>query len=343
MISVLITVYNLEKYVKETLDSVLAQKLDCELEILVGDDGSSDGTVKIVKEFEKKTEGIVRLFIMPRDGDSREPAIVRASRNRINLAKHARGDYLVFLDGDDFFVNDRSLQRKIDMLERSEYSGCVMCGSNFNCFYQDTLKTVPSLDDRIKRNPINRDLYWRSGLWIHAEAFVIRNVIDFNRIKDEYVNDRTFDDNLIVFSYLKHGDICYIDSSDVNYRQNSEGYFNQGLEKQVFLNMMDYVYTSGFRKRIDQELRYYPILRMLVNKEVVISDEMLKSAEDYGILSETVKQAVERYDINKLNNRINWLGISIAHVLYTLYSMCLLYGFYDVLSKIGKKLKGELK
>ena len=53
-LSVLITTYNLEKYVAETLDSVLNQKTDYIYEVLVGDDGSSDKTVEIVKKYQER-------------------------------------------------------------------------------------------------------------------------------------------------------------------------------------------------------------------------------------------------------------------------------------------------
>ena len=50
-LSIMVTTYNLEKFVGETLDSVLNQKTDYSYEILVGDDGSSDGTVDVIKEY----------------------------------------------------------------------------------------------------------------------------------------------------------------------------------------------------------------------------------------------------------------------------------------------------
>jgi len=57
-VSVLITTYNLEKYIAGTLDSVLNQKTDFEYEILVGDDGSSDNTVDIVRAYQESNNKI---------------------------------------------------------------------------------------------------------------------------------------------------------------------------------------------------------------------------------------------------------------------------------------------
>ena len=51
-LTILVMAYNVEKYVRETLDSILMQKVNFPYEILIGNDGSSDGTVAILKEYE---------------------------------------------------------------------------------------------------------------------------------------------------------------------------------------------------------------------------------------------------------------------------------------------------
>jgi glycosyltransferase involved in cell wall biosynthesis len=53
-LTVIVLAYNAEKYIAEALDSILMQKVNFSYEILIGNDGSSDGTVEILKEYEKK-------------------------------------------------------------------------------------------------------------------------------------------------------------------------------------------------------------------------------------------------------------------------------------------------
>ena len=62
MISVYMTTYNHEKYVRQALDSVLKQKTDYSYEILIGDDVSTDGTRLILKEYEEKYPEIIKVF-----------------------------------------------------------------------------------------------------------------------------------------------------------------------------------------------------------------------------------------------------------------------------------------
>ena len=65
-VSVLISFYNLAPYVDQTMESVLAQKTDFPVEILCADDGSEDGTVELLRGWEKRYPDRVRVFVMDR-------------------------------------------------------------------------------------------------------------------------------------------------------------------------------------------------------------------------------------------------------------------------------------
>ena len=66
-VSFLVTYYNQESFVRESLDSILALEKPGEWEILVGDDGSSDGTAAAVREYVDADPEHIRLFVMPRE------------------------------------------------------------------------------------------------------------------------------------------------------------------------------------------------------------------------------------------------------------------------------------
>lgn len=93
-VSVVVAVYNSQKYLRQTLDSILAQSLT-DIEIILVDDGSTDSSYKILKEYESKDHRITVLQqIEPSDG----AALAR------NLGvSHAQGEYISVLDADDFF------------------------------------------------------------------------------------------------------------------------------------------------------------------------------------------------------------------------------------------------
>lgn len=90
-LSLIISLFNEEKFINKCLDSAINQKLE-KMEIICVDDGSTDNTLKILKEYSKKDS---RIKII-----SHENIGLGASRNK--AMEIAKGEYIAFLDGDDF-------------------------------------------------------------------------------------------------------------------------------------------------------------------------------------------------------------------------------------------------
>ena len=116
-LSVLVTFYNQKDYVDRALRSILLQNTDFEYEILVGDDGSTDGTLDKIKEWQAKYPNKISVYIMDRQEGKKYNSSFRASRNRINLLKYVKGKYFTYLDGDDYFCNNNKFQKQIAFLE----------------------------------------------------------------------------------------------------------------------------------------------------------------------------------------------------------------------------------
>lgn len=95
LISVIIPVFNREKYIKECVDSIVKQK-EIDMEIIIIDDGSKDNSLKICKEYEKQYSNIILVHT--------ENKGVSAARNLGVLL--AKGDYIHFVDSDDFLPKD---------------------------------------------------------------------------------------------------------------------------------------------------------------------------------------------------------------------------------------------
>ena len=91
-VSVIIPVYNAERYLPQCLDSVLAQTLE-DIEVICVDDGSTDGSVAILKRYAAR-DSRIRLI-------RQKNACAGAARNQ--GLREANGEYLSFLDSDDFF------------------------------------------------------------------------------------------------------------------------------------------------------------------------------------------------------------------------------------------------
>ncbi len=114
-VSVVIPVYNTEKYIHECLNSVINQKLK-DVEIICVDDGSTDGSLKILKQYAKKDK---RIKIITQSN-------LKQGAARNNGMKVATGEYIAFLDSDDYWREDtlqilykRAFENNLDMLSFS--------------------------------------------------------------------------------------------------------------------------------------------------------------------------------------------------------------------------------
>lgn len=245
-LSVLITYYNQKEYVKDSLESVLNQRVNFPYEILIGDDGSEDGTYELLLDYQSKHANI-SVFRMPRDiapGEKAEP-ITRVSRNRYNLYMKAKGEFVAFLDGDDYFIDPDKLQMQIDLLE--ENPKLAACGGPILLKYEDGTKDAVSGDRFDKRVIMSAKQYW-VNLWFHADTFVFRNNIDKSRL-----SKCAFDDNMITCSFLKYGDVLYDPKPTVAYRQLEGSSWDRRNEAdRLLINLLQY--SEGLR------LLHWPII-----------------------------------------------------------------------------------
>lgn len=119
LVSVVIPVYNAERYLRQCLDSVVTQTLR-EIEILCVNDGSSDSSLAILQEYADK-DARLRVFTQENAGPG-------AARNR--ALDEALGEYLIFWDADDHFRSD-ALEKLYRAAKAQEADVCVCDAQDF--------------------------------------------------------------------------------------------------------------------------------------------------------------------------------------------------------------------
>lgn len=123
-VSVIIPIYNLEKYLHKAIDSIIGQMYVGE--IIIAEDGSSDNTWTIAKEYAEKYPELIRIVTH----ENRENKGLGASRNL--GVKEAKYEYIAFLDGDDYYLPDRFLQTKITFEKNENADGIYeVLGTDF--------------------------------------------------------------------------------------------------------------------------------------------------------------------------------------------------------------------
>ncbi len=148
-ISVIVLSYCHEKYIAQALESILSQETSLRYEVLVGDDASGDRTPEIIREYAEQYPDIITPVLREEN--------VGANYNSWDLIRRTKGKYIATLEGDDFLVDSRKMQKQYEFLENhSEYVGCfskcLIVDENSNPDYERSCHTawnkkVFTLDD----------------------------------------------------------------------------------------------------------------------------------------------------------------------------------------------------
>lgn len=112
-VSVCVVTFNHEKYIRRALDSVLMQEVNFPIEILVGDDCSTDGTQEILKQYDGVSPNLKIVL-------RKENLWGRPDNNSWLLRASAKGKYVITLEGDDFWLDKKKLQKQADFLDQHD-------------------------------------------------------------------------------------------------------------------------------------------------------------------------------------------------------------------------------
>lgn len=185
LISIIIPAYNIESYIKQTLDSVLCQDYT-NIEIIVIDDGSKDKTLEVCETIALKDK---RIKIIHQDNQG-----VSTARN--NGICNANGKYITFVDGDDI-VADNLISKMLQVIENynvdlvcSDYSRYINDLSNIN----NTVPIIFNKYDALKRLAYNESINY--SVWGKLyKTEIVKNVL-FDK------NTGILEDFLFVCNYI---------------------------------------------------------------------------------------------------------------------------------------------
>ena len=209
-LSVILITYNHEKYIEKALDSVLSQVTDFPFEIVIGDDCSPDDTNNITREYRDKYPDIIRIV-------HREKNTGRPTLNVYETTMKCRGDYLAYLEGDDYWTDSDKLQKQMDFLnEHPEYIACThshkMIDDNGNDI---TDPEILKISDMYKwSGEFTMDDFEKSGFWPGHYASVVSKNIYKNKKHDYtilYKSHDFVDDGQILLFLLMEGKIYRLD------------------------------------------------------------------------------------------------------------------------------------
>lgn len=138
LVSVGIITYNQKNYLRECIESVLIQDYP-NIEIVIGDDASTDGTQEMLKEYDKKYPGKFKLILHKTNQG--------ITKNSNSVLKKCEGKYIVWMGGDDLMLPGK-IRRQVEYME--SHPECTLCYHNLDVFDSDSNKTLFYFNEKNK-------------------------------------------------------------------------------------------------------------------------------------------------------------------------------------------------
>lgn len=248
LISVLIPAYNVEKYIGQCLESVLAQTYK-NIEIIVIDDGSTDKTLSICKQYEEKSDNM-RVFHKQNGG-------VSSARNM--ALEVSNGDWIAWIDADDV-VSCHYIEKLYDMKKKS---GADITAVGFEKFTCD-LPAVKDSDDSYficdKYYPLKQMTF--DYIWLVQWGKLIKKNL-YNEIR--YPQGKNHEDESVMYQvFYKTIKTAYSTNKLYFYRENPESIMGKKYnESRLFVLEALQQRVGFYEEHGEEELACLTILKLL--------------------------------------------------------------------------------
>lgn len=161
----MVITYNHEQYISDTIEGFLIQKCNFPIEIVIGDDCSTDNTQKIITEYCSKFPAIIKPIL--------NPINVGPLKNAINVLEQCTGKYIALCEGDDYWIDPLKLQKQVDFLEQNQ---------EYVLSFHNVI-AVNVIEDKRTRREIELEVFKKEpeeipvGHPTHTSSMLFRNVI----------------------------------------------------------------------------------------------------------------------------------------------------------------------
>lgn len=219
-VSIVVPVFNTEKYIKQCLDSIIGQTLE-NIEIICVDNGSTDNSIDIIRKYEK-VERNVKVIFHPfgRQGGARNEGV-----------RIARGEYIGFVDSDDF-VDENMFKRMYDKVTKCK-ADMAICGVNL---YLDKDRIYVEKDPNILPNcdavkvADNKLLFRNLTAWnkLYKREFLLKNKIVFP--EGLYHEDQFY----VTKAYILANKICVLKEPHYFYRKQRDNQVSTLTTEHIF-------------------------------------------------------------------------------------------------------------
>jgi glycosyltransferase involved in cell wall biosynthesis len=294
LLSVHLITFNNEKYIEETLQSIIKQKVDFNYEIVVGDDCSTDGTLEIINNYAAKYPNLFKVL-----KNEKQLGILENFKSTLDRCD---GIYIFDIAGDDMLKTTNALQKLIDAFKINENLGFI--DSGFDSFIEESKTTIPFKNKFIINS--SKDVY--------KEAVLLGEIIPIGHCYRKeylykYVDFKTYlkinvtiEDYPILVDMIMNTEFERINESLHIYRVHRNSHSNnQNIEQQIFQsNQMNDLFNFfsrkyGFSEKLNYKYSNYHYKTLLYYARISNNSEMAKTV-------------YKKIKLKSLKDRLRYLG-----------------------------------
>lgn len=266
LISVIVTTYNHARYIECALDSVLGQVCSADVEVLVGNDCSTDNTEEILKKYAACSN--VQIF--------NRKSNLGAQANLRDLLELCRGDYIAILEGDDYWISEKYLQKQLDVLQDQEQA--LMSFTNFYILINGQRRVNTTSAYKSFMGPRYSLLYCRPSNF--SCCMYRRKAIQY--IPESYWHCPRNFCAFFNFYVLDNGAACYIHEPLMVYRCHETSVWSSMTAKKQVLQAVD----SLYRLSIEIPDKYDDIILYVMNNlTTAFKDSFVRKSKIKNIFS----------------------------------------------------------
>lgn len=273
LVSVVMCTYNHEAYIVQAMGGVLSQKTSFSIELIIGEDCSTDKTRQLVSDYARDYPNIIVTQFPDTNQGSTD--------NLLSLIKVAKGKYIAICDGDDYWTDPFKLQKQVDFIENDNSFGMV-CGPA-SMYSQEKGEMIGLLGDAKAESYVT---LIKGHDDVAAPSMLMNADLLRKCIKDceHFIRKNLFFDTAISYWFAYHSKIKFLDEVSSVYRVlSNSGCHTTDYDKRLTIDM-NYLYIKMYF------LLKYPIKE---NKNV---EEVLDALFNYN--KQIVKFAIYKGDDN---------------------------------------------
>jgi len=273
MVSIAITTFNQEAYIQKALDSMLAQQVSFDLEIVISDDLSTDTTRAIIRKFQEMYPRLVK--------DVSPESNIGMTENFNRVLGKCSGEYIALCDGDDYWTDSQKLQKQIDFMQNNPtYSFCCHGYSYVNEIEQIDDSPFVELTTKFKTG-FDITLLNFFNKWVTKSLTVVFRSESIALPIRKY--EKVYDMVLFV-ELLLTGNARWMNFNGGNYRIHRNNYWNSLSQLNKYKKEY-YTFVEFYRNHPKNRI----FLKGLLRSNVYVLRELWKHRSSNFFLKETIK------------------------------------------------------